>query len=864
MSFQNIGRFLICLLCLIVFSLPRTVEAHPADMYFQTCTIDFSSEGITLIWEISPGPMLSPSTWYEADLDNDRVVSPDEALLWVEPILKDITMVVNESHTVDLILDSTTWPNSFTSMEIGDQVIEIRMHADYPPEFPSQKKFNISTFFMSGSSSYWFTITSSEDIHFTPPEQDNNTLYLILFSSKKDADESNNPDDLLTYWDSGVPEIDPANPLIANRNGTYQNTNTDLIQILRAADIPPGLLLIGMLTSIFLGGLHALTPGHGKTIVAAYLIGSRGTIRHALFLGSIVTLTHTGSVMVLGVITLLISQYFLPTFFLPLLEIISGLLILGLGFWLLIRRYLQWTAFRSQRKRFSQAPLPSPLDSGSDEQPNESQTRIILNMPITEIGLPHQHPNIPDPSRVSWRSILTLGIGGGLVPCPDAIAILLIAIAINRVLIGISLITTFSLGMAAILIAIGILMVQSQRLIIRFDPSQRITSLIPIASALVVIILGTTIAFNAIQRESFGQLANIISPRDNRNGNTFIDSFSVLSPNNFTAQTAIITFLRPDEWAYNQLNMISVNDGSLMPLTNEPFGVWDYTVSPDKKLIVYSAPRDDHTNDIKIVDAQTLETEILIACPDAACTAAQFSPDGAQVIYERLNTISSIDNSPGRTRLWWIDVAGGETQPIFKNENLAGYNPRWSPDGQWFSYSAPGINSARLYHLETGASVTLPGRSGGIIDWGPDSKQILISDVGIRNDVYATHLIIFSLDDQTTYDLSEFESAQDTFAAWSPDGQRIAVVRRLTPGTQTEPGDNLWLLQPDGSDAKEITSRTGAFHGRPVWAPDSIHLAYHVYTITQEGFQSGIWILNTISLTETQLTDNGSRPGWIH
>ena len=91
-----------------------------------------------------------------------------------------------------------------------------------------------------------------------------------------------------------------------------------------------------------LGAIHALTPGHGKTVVGAYLVSSRGTSWHAVALGTVVTLTHTGSVFLLGIITLVASRYILPTSIIPILEILSGLLIVGLGLYLFRQRFQQW------------------------------------------------------------------------------------------------------------------------------------------------------------------------------------------------------------------------------------------------------------------------------------------------------------------------------------------------------------------------------------------------------------------------------------------------------------------------------------------------------------------------------------------
>ena len=109
-----------------------------------------------------------------------------------------------------------------------------------------------------------------------------------------------------------------------------------LSDMLRAEELSLGLILAALALALFLGAAHGLEPGHGKTIVAAYLVGARGTVSNALFLGGIVTLTHTFSVILLGLVALFASQYVLPEQIFPYLGTASGLLIMGLGTWLLV------------------------------------------------------------------------------------------------------------------------------------------------------------------------------------------------------------------------------------------------------------------------------------------------------------------------------------------------------------------------------------------------------------------------------------------------------------------------------------------------------------------------------------------------
>src|SRR6185295_11281911 len=97
-----------------------------------------------------------------------------------------------------------------------------------------------------------------------------------------------------------------------------------LLTYLRAPTLSPWVLALALGLAVALGGLHAMTPGHGKTLVAAYLVGSRGTVRHAVLLGAIVTFTHTASVIVIGLLALFASQFVVPNVLVPIMEILSG------------------------------------------------------------------------------------------------------------------------------------------------------------------------------------------------------------------------------------------------------------------------------------------------------------------------------------------------------------------------------------------------------------------------------------------------------------------------------------------------------------------------------------------------------------
>jgi high-affinity nickel-transport protein len=262
--------------------------------------------------------------------------------------------------------------------------------------------------------------------------------------------------------------------LQANRQPTPRNRFTELIQ---AQSLSPWFLFSAALIAIGLGGLHALEPGHGKTIVAAYLVGSRGTARHAFLLGIIVTASHTVGVFALGAITLYASQYIVPEQLYPLLGALSGITIAGLGCYMLLRR-LTGTA-----TDHSHAPCAAHAPWMLWSRPPKTKTE-----------------SIPNPTQgVSLTQLLTLGITGGIIPCPAALIVLLSAFALHRVGLGFFLIVAFSVGLAAVLIGFGMLMVYARRFMTHLQIDGPLTKRwLPVASSAFIAILGLILAIQAL------------------------------------------------------------------------------------------------------------------------------------------------------------------------------------------------------------------------------------------------------------------------------------------------------------------------------------------------------------------------------
>ena len=293
-------------------------------------------------------------------------------------------------------------------------------------------------------------------------------------------------------------------PLLALQQGIPHDDSEmgeALKSLLRVSDPSAGFLAAALGVAFLAGAAHALTPGHGKAIAAAYLAGSRGTVWDAVYLGSVVTVTHTATVFILGLITLYATQHFLMEEIYAWLSVSSGLLIVGIGGWLFRAR---WRSFRSGQtdNGHSHSHSHGPLGSHTNVHPHNDEAEEPDHNHPHEHSHGHHHSNehaqTHDPAPAAGRgSLLSLGISGGLVPCPEALAVLLISFTINRLVFGLIILVAFSLGLAAVLIAIGVAMVLAGPALGRFSKDGTLMRALPVGSAVIVTMLGLGILYKA-------------------------------------------------------------------------------------------------------------------------------------------------------------------------------------------------------------------------------------------------------------------------------------------------------------------------------------------------------------------------------
>jgi nickel/cobalt exporter len=270
---------------------------------------------------------------------------------------------------------------------------------------------------------------------------------------------------------------------------------TDLVSVGR---LSAAVVALSMLAAFLWGAGHALTPGHGKAIVGAYLIGARGTARHAGILGLTVTLTHTAGVFVLGAVTLYLSRYILPEVLYPWLSVASGVLVLLIGLSLLHRRMVN--ASHDEKTGHTHAEH-SHEDHTHEGHEHDGHAHAHHLDPPHDHSHGYTHHHVPaDGSKITWRGLLALGVSGGLVPCPAALVLLLGAISLDRLGFGMVLVLAFSAGLAIVLTAVGLLMIYARKLFERYSFEAKVPRFVPIASAAVITLAGAGIALAALQQ----------------------------------------------------------------------------------------------------------------------------------------------------------------------------------------------------------------------------------------------------------------------------------------------------------------------------------------------------------------------------
>jgi ABC-type nickel/cobalt efflux system permease component RcnA len=453
----------------VVMLVPATAAAHPLGNFTvnRYAGIVLSPRAVWIDYVVDMAEIPTVQVRPEMDTDGDGAVSSAEGAAWAERTATGLLSGL--ALSIDGVAVRLDIVSSTVRLSPGQGGLDVlRLSARFGGEVSSSGRIAFSDANLADRVGWReITLAGAPGVQIIDPS--------VPATSITDGLRYY-PDDLL----SSPLDVREATASFEPGEGAPQGSSPDAAAISRGAgSSDPFVALVGrtgpfMLLALVLafgfGAFHALGPGHGKTLMAAYLVGGGGRARHALAVGGAVAGMHTASVLALGFVVLAATEVFPAERVYPWLGIGSGLLAFGLGAWMLVTRLAAWSEGTHPHRH------------------------------------PHEHPHPNEHHRsggpgFSRKALAALAAAGGILPSPTALVVLLASVAAHRVGYGLALIAAFSLGLAGALVAIGVLSIRA-RDAVAARVAGRFARVIPVASAAAITIVGLVLVGGGATRLS--------------------------------------------------------------------------------------------------------------------------------------------------------------------------------------------------------------------------------------------------------------------------------------------------------------------------------------------------------------------------
>ncbi|WP_327699732.1 nickel/cobalt transporter [Streptomyces sp. NBC_00459] len=443
-------------------------QAHPTDEIVQQAYLTPDGSRLDIQLALIPGVLVAPAFAEALDSDGDERLGSDETAAHAQRVTSALGLRAG-GRTVPLKPTRSTYAD-YALLAAAGGAVTLDLTATLP----------------AGTRSVTFTN------RYDPPGSSPTTVQAnVLVPAGAPAEPANveraDEGRTITIHLSDSAAADTSSTSAVQEGATSGGA---MLGALRSPLSSPWALLALIGTCALLGAFHALTPGHGKALLASYLVGAHSTSRQAVILGAVITVTHTASVIALGTAVLFAGQFIVPGVLVPVLEVASGLVVLILGVRLLRRR---WPGKGEAAHDDTHAHGHAHAHSDAHAHDNAGQGGHSHGP-----GGHHHHHPLTMPT--TFRSIAAMGVSGGIVPCPEALTVLLLAIGLGRTALGLTMIIAFSVGLAGVLVGLGLILVHARAGLERFRGSGPgpVARWLPTASAGVVTVLGLAIAVNGV------------------------------------------------------------------------------------------------------------------------------------------------------------------------------------------------------------------------------------------------------------------------------------------------------------------------------------------------------------------------------
>lgn len=403
--------------------LPTKALAHPADQLLQHTQVNLAADEVRVLITIGGGVLAKERLIADLDTDGDGAASAEEVDAWRRMFAASLSASIDhQAVAIDIQQISATIPDLMTFHNGTDRIqVELRLPAG--SQSGVEQVLRLQNDYLKRLSAHTFTATTLGEVGLVSQGWPSAQITLVYgLDVGQPVDEAAEDQ----RWTSTAIEARAADLFNRDKSASF--------------------FVILLASFTLMGALHAAQPGHGKAVVAGYLVASEGSTRDALALAGIVTLTHTSGVFLLGGLTIGLSALLLPSRVVPIMQLISGAMVVVLGLSLLRR------GVAGARRH------PSEAQPGEGHHPEHHHHHATLS--DEEHARLHVEEALAVRNQPTRRGLITLGVAGGIVPCPEALAILLLAIGIHQPWLGMLAVVAFSLGLAAVLIAFGVSITQ--------------------------------------------------------------------------------------------------------------------------------------------------------------------------------------------------------------------------------------------------------------------------------------------------------------------------------------------------------------------------------------------------------------------
>lgn len=327
-----------------------------------------------------------------------------------------------------------------------------------------------------------------------------------------------------------------------------------------------------------------------------------------------------------------------------------------------------------------------------------------------------------------------------------------------------------------------------------------------------------------------------------------------------------LVYLAPASGITNLYVLDPREGGTAQRLTDEPYGIYDFAVSPDGTRIVFSVDRDLQTSerDLYLINSDGSGRELLVSCDGSQCQAASWSPDGTRIAFERRNLIQgTVGRSPGPGRIWLADVNTKESAPLFGDSQQIASLPRYAPVGDKLAFYDANTGAVVIVDLATDQRVELPSVLGDSGTWSPDGNQLVYPELEAFDVGRYDQLLRADLVTNIITPVTPLSNTRDSSAVWSPLGDWIAFGRQQTGGSSGILGPQLWLIAPDGSVVRQLSNEPQISHGAFAWSPDGEWIIAQRYNLLDLNARPELWLFKADGSERRKLVEDGTQPAWL-